>query len=509
MSSGDRMVDPTAWVASLHSILPLPPFVVKASPLLATASDAESGPFILLGVLLSLIVVYLAAKVGGELCARVNLPSVLGELVGGVIVGVSVLRIIVFPEGAADEAPSLIMNFLTATAGLSPEAASSVFSAQSEVISVLAELGVIILLFEIGLESDLKELIRVGPQAAAVAVVGVAVPFTAGTAGLIAIFGVPTIPAVFAGAALTATSIGITAKVLAELQRLSSREGQIIVGAAVLDDVLGIIVLAVVASLAKTGEIAIANVIYLIIGAAVFLIGSIWLGRLLSPFFVALVNRLQTRGQLLLSSLIVAFVLSYIGAAIQLEAILGAFSAGLILAETDKRQELEEQVLPVADILVPIFFVTVGARTDVSVLNPFNPDNREGLIIATFLIVVAILGKVVTGLAVFGQPGINRLAIGVGMIPRGEVGLVFVGVGSATGVLSKPLEAAIIVMVILTTFLAPALLRVVFQRSAEASLSTASPTAVLDGGGGPPLVVSSSGQQSVELEGVEATQEPQ
>jgi Kef-type K+ transport system membrane component KefB len=446
---------PTDWISTI-------PF----QPFLANAPNAEEAPLVLAGVLLSLVVIYLAAKVGGELCARVNLPSVLGELVGGVVVGVSALNLLVFPDGNP-ETTSLVVRLLESTAGLSLESAPSIFQAESEVISVLAEIGVIILLFEIGLESDLKELLRVGPQAATVAVVGVAVPFAAGTAGLILLFGVPTIPAVFAGAALTATSIGITAKVLAEIQRLSSREGQIIIGAAVLDDVLGIIVLAVVASLAKTGEIAVSNVIYLIVGAGVFLIGSILLGRLLSPYFVALVNRLQTRGQLLLSAMIFTFVLSYIGAVIQLEAILGAFAAGLILAETEKREQLAEQVLPVADMLVPIFFVTVGARTDVSVLNPFVPENREGLIIATFLVVVAIIGKVVTGLAVFGQPGVNRLAIGVGMIPRGEVGLVFVGVGSATGVLSKPLEAAIIVMVILTTFLAPALLRVVFQKGEE------------------------------------------
>jgi Kef-type K+ transport system membrane component KefB len=292
---------------------------------------------------------------------------------------------------------------------------------------------------------------------------------------------VPLIPAVFAGAALTATSIGITAKVLAELQRLNSREGQIIIGAAVLDDVLGIIVLAVVASLAKTGEVALSKVIYLIVGAAVFLIGSILLGRLLTPYFVALVDRLQTRGALLLSALIFTFVLAYIGAVIQLEAILGAFAAGLVLAETEKREELAEQVIPVADMLVPIFFVVVGARTDLGVLNPAIEANREGLIIAIFLIVVAILGKVVTGLAVFGQPGINRLAIGVGMIPRGEVGLVFVAVGSTTGVLSKPLEAAIIVMVILTTFLAPALLRFVFKDEPSESLAAPS-TPVKDEG---------------------------
>jgi len=431
-------------------------------PLLAEVNEAELGPLVLAAVLLSLIVVYLSAKLGGELCARINLPPVLGELVGGVIVGVSALHLIVFPEGGT--APgSVLMDFMQLTGGLEGDAIAAIFSSQSEVISVLAEIGVVILLFEIGLESDLKELIRVGPQAAVVAVIGVVVPFAAGTAGLIALFNIATVPAVFAGAALTATSIGITAKVLAEIQQLSSKEGQIIIGAAVLDDVLGIIVLAVVASLAKTGEIEITNVIYLVVSAAAFLIGSILIGRLLSPLFVSLVDQLRTRGQVLISSLIFAFALAYIAAAIQLEAILGAFAAGLILAETTKRKELEEQISPIADMLVPVFFVTVGARTDISVLNPLDPANRAGLVIASFLVVVAIIGKIITGFAVFGQPGINRWAIGIGMIPRGEVGLVFAGVGAASGVLSESLDAAIIVMVILTTFVAPPLLRVVFQ----------------------------------------------
>jgi Kef-type K+ transport system membrane component KefB len=432
-------------------------------PWLAEISEAEIEPLVMASVLLSLIVVYLAAKVGGELCARVNLPPVLGELIGGVVVGVSALHLIVFPEAGVNP-DSMLMDLVSWVTGIAPEdGLSRVFESESEALSVLAELGVIILLFEIGLESDLKELIRVGPQAAVVAVVGVVVPFAAGTAGLIGLFGVDTIPAVFAGAALTATSIGITAKVLAELQKLSSTEGQIIIGAAVLDDVLGIIVLAVVASLAKTGEIEILNVVYLVIGAAVFLVGSIFLGRLLSPYFVALVEKLRTRGQVLISSLIFAFVLSYIAAAIHLETILGAFAAGLILAETSKHKELEAQISPIADMLVPIFFITVGARTDISVLNPLDPNNRPGLIIASFLVVVAFVGKVVTGFVVFGQPGINRLAVGVGMVPRGEVGLVFAGVGAASGVLSESLDAAIIVMVILTTFLAPPLLRLVFE----------------------------------------------
>jgi Kef-type K+ transport system membrane component KefB len=204
-------------------------------------------------------------------------------------------------------------------------------------------------------------------------------------------------------------------------------------------------------------------VIYLIFSAGAFVIGSIVLGRFLSPFYVSLVNRMKTRGQLLLVSLSIAFVFAYIAQIIQLEAILGSFAAGLILAETEKRKELEDQVIPISDIFVPIFFVCVGAKTDLGVLNPLIPSNREGLIIAAFLIVVAIIGKVVTGFTLFGQPGLNKLAIGVGMIPRGEVGLVFAAVGAASGALDPATDAAIIVMVILTTFIAPPWLRIVFK----------------------------------------------
>lgn len=503
MFSSQLMADITAWVTLLAPRNSLP---LLAAATEATTNEAENSALVLAGVLLSLVVIYLASKIGGELCARINMPPVLGELVAGVVVGISALHLLVFPESGADVGSSMIVRFLESTAGLSSEAAGSVFQSQSEVISVLAELGVVILLFEIGLESDLKELLRVGPQATVVAVVGVVAPFATGTAGLVYLFNIPAVPAIFAGAALTATSIGITAKVLAELGRLSSREGQIIIGAAVLDDVLGIIVLAVVASLAKTGEIAIANVIYLIISAGVFLVGAILVGRFLSPYFVALVNEMKTRGQLLLTALIFAFLLSYIATVIQLEAILGAFAAGLVLAETEKQRELEEQVIPVADMLVPIFFIVVGARTDLSVLNPAVPANREGLILAIFLIVVAIIGKVVTGLTVFGQPGINRLAIGVGMIPRGEVGLVFASVGSASGALSPATEAAIIMMVILTTFVAPPLLRFVFQESE--AVSTESNIAALDGVSTGAMLVEQTANTQAESEDVETAQEP-
>ena len=440
--------------------------LVAPIPLLATV-EAENSPIVLAGVLLSLVVIYLASKLGAEVAKRFDFPPVLGELVAGVIVGVTALHLVVFPESGLSASDSVVMSVLQWINHLSPAALTSVFESQSEVISVLAELGVIILLFEIGLESDLRQLKEVGTQAVIVACVGVAVPFAAGTVGLMMLFNVPAIPAIFAGAALTATSIGITSKVLSELGQLKSKEGQIIVGAAVIDDVLGIIVLAVVASLAKTGEIDVANVIYLIVSATAFLIGSILLGGIFNKTFVAIVEKLKTRGNVVMPAFIFAFFMAFLGNAIHLEAILGAFAAGLVLDETDARNELDELVKPIADLLVPIFFVTVGARADLGVLNPTVPENRAGLLIAAFLMVVAIVGKVVTGWAVFGQPGINRLAIGVGMVPRGEVGLVFAGIGSASGVLDKPLEVSIIIMVILTTFLAPPFLRIAFGEPVE------------------------------------------
>ncbi|MBD2176981.1 cation:proton antiporter [Pseudanabaena sp. FACHB-1998] len=436
------------------------------SPLLATA-EAENAPIVLSSVLLSLVVIYLASKIGSEIAKRLDFPPVLGELVAGVLVGISALHLIIFPDSGLLVSDSLIMSGIQLLNHLSPEVLSQVFASQSEVISVIAELGVIVLLFEIGLESNLRDLKEVGIQAVVAACVGVAVPFAAGTVGLMMIFHVAAIPAIFAGAALTATSIGITSKVLSELGRLKSTEGQIIVGAAVIDDVLGIIVLAVVASLAKTGEIDVLNVVYLIVSATAFLVGAILLGGFFNKSFTAIVSKLETRGNIVIPAFIFAFFMAFIGNAIHLEAILGAFAAGLVLDESDARNELDELIKPIADLIVPVFFVTVGARADLTVLNPANPDNRAGLLIAIFLVLVAIAGKLVTGWAVFGIPNINRVAIGVGMIPRGEVGLVFAGIGSASGVLSKPLEVSIIIMVILTTFLAPPFLRLAFGQTKD------------------------------------------
>ncbi|NUN63239.1 cation:proton antiporter [Pseudanabaena biceps] len=435
-------------------------------PLIATVAS-DNAPIILSGVLLTLIVIYLASKVGSEIAKRLDLPPVLGELVGGVLIGVSALKLVVFPEGGIEASDSLIMSALQMLNQLTPDSVNSIFEQQSEVISVLAEIGVIVLLFEIGLESDIRQLKEVGIQAFVVAFIGVTAPFAAGTIGLMYFFHVAAIPAIFAGAALTATSIGITSKVLAEIGQLKSKEGQIIVGAAVIDDVLGIIVLAVVASLAKTGEVDITNVFVLLISAIAFLFGAILLGGFFNNTFESIVSKLKTRGNIVIPAFIFAYVMAFIGNAIHLEAILGAFAAGLVLDETDARKELDELIKPVADLLVPIFFVTVGARADLTVLNPMIPENRSGLLIATFLLLVAIAGKVITGWVVFGVPDVNRLAIGIGMVPRGEVGLVFAGIGTASGAIDKPLEVAIIIMVILTTFLAPPFLRIAFGKTKE------------------------------------------
>jgi Kef-type K+ transport system membrane component KefB len=438
---------------------------------------AENSQLVLAAVILSLIVIHSASKVGGEICVRLNLPPVLGELLGGTVIGISALRLLVFPGEEVAASSSNLIWFLQQTAGLQPAAATAVFQQQAEAISVMSELGVIILLFEVGLESSLTELLKVGWQALTVAVVGVVAPFLAGLLGMLYIFHVSPITAIFAAAALTATSIGITAKVLSQIGKIDTPEGQIIIGAAILDDILGLIVLAVVAGLSKTGTVDPLAISYLVVNATAFLVGAIVLGRWSTPFLIRIVDGLQTRGQLLVVGLMFALALAYIATAIHLEGILGSFAAGLVLAETEKKEGIVEDVTPLADFFVPIFFVVVGARTDLSVLNPLDPANQQGLLIALLLLVVAVLGKGITGLVVFGKPGINRLAIGVGMIPRGEVGLIFVSVGAVSGALPAATQAGIIVMVIVTTFLAPPLLRWAFDRSAGSpkTLGRASP----------------------------------
>ncbi|MGD1914369.1 MAG: cation:proton antiporter [Rivularia sp. (in: cyanobacteria)] len=403
----------------------------------------------------------------GEICTRLKLPTVLGDLVAGMLLGGSILGLLVFsPEGIG--ANQTFLKGLEFVTGADSGIVEQAYKFQmKDFLDESANIGLLTLLFTTGLESNLNELIRVGTQATTVAITGVTVPFVLGTLVLIKFFGIATIPALFAGAALTATSIGITAKVLQDIGNLQSEEGQIILGAAILDDILGIVVLAVVLSLVQTGEIEITNIIYLLVSAALFVLGAVFLNKIFGSIFVATIKKINNPAALMLLAIVFLNACAIIATAIGLEAILGAFAAGLVLGETEFQEKLQGLFEPFIFVYTTIFFVTIGAKIDLSVLNPTVAANQKGLIIAACLIVIAILGKIIAGFAVFTDKPINRLAIGTGMIPRGEVGLVFAGLGATTGALSNSLDAAIIIMVIVTTLIAPIMLRFVFPSSAK------------------------------------------
>ena len=375
-------------------------------------------------LLLGLVVVWLAAKLAGEGMERIGQTAVLGELLAGVVIG---------PGGL----------------GLVQE---------SEVIHALAELGVLILLFEVGLESDLGGLLRAGPQATLVAAVGVALPFAAGF-GVMQALGHPPLLAVFVGATLTATSVGITARVLADLGRLQDGAAAVVLGAAVVDDILGLIILAVVTGVAQTGGVSAGSIALLAAKALVFLVVALVLGRRLAPGLIGWIGRLQARGTLIVYSLVFAMALAALADRIGLATIIGAFAAGLVLATTERRAHIEERVKPVADLLVPVFFVTIGMKVEPALLNPFGEE--AGLGMALLLTVVAIVSKLATGLAVYRKT-VRRWVVGVGMVPRGEVGLIFAGAGLAAGVIDGGLYSALVVAVMLTTFVAPPWLKVLY-----------------------------------------------
>jgi Kef-type K+ transport system membrane component KefB len=331
----------------------------------------------------------------------------------------------------------------------------------------VSQLGLFALLFLTGLESDLDELVAVGVQASTVAVAGVVLPFALGTAGLYYLFHVPLIPAVFAGAAMTATSIGITASVFGELKWLKRKEGQIVIGAAVLDDILGIVILAVVVSLAGGGNLEIGPILKLVAAAVVFVVAAIGLSRTAAPGFDWLIDRLKAPGDVAVASFVVLTLCCFAATAIGLEAALGAFAAGLILSKSNHSHAIEAAVKPVVALFATIFFVLIGTGMDLSVLNPLDPANRPGLVVAAFLLVVAIGGKVAAGWCFLSKQPTQRLVVGLGMMPRGEVGLIFLGLGTQAKLLSPALEAAILLMVIGTTFLAPVLLRLVLAGKSD------------------------------------------
>jgi len=412
-------------------------------------SVEEVGHLSVQNFLLSLTLILVVSKLFGELFERLRLPSVLGELIAGIILGGSLLAVV-------------------------PSVAGQV---GYETFHLLAEIGVCILLFEIGLETDLGDLIKVGPASALVAVVGVVAPFVLGFFSVIMFqkFGLMnadpqllTIIAITVGATLTATSVGITARVLSDMNKLNTGEAKIILGAAVIDDILGLIILGVVSGLIEAfnagsdGGMSLTGIITITFKAFGFLFLSIFIGNLISKRVFNFVDKLRVRGILFLFALAFAFFYAYLANIVGLAPIVGAFAAGLVLRRINQFKIVEVNLRPVSDFFTPIFFVLIGAAVDIYVFNPFVDDNINILLIALILFIVAVIGKYISGYVVF-KKGINKVAVGIGMIPRGEVGLIFAQVGLNYGVFNSKLFSAVTVMVMLTTFVAPPLLQIAFK----------------------------------------------
>lgn len=420
----------------------------------ASQRSGEGDP--IASVILSLAAILVAAKVGGHFAANLGQPPVLGELVAGVLLG------------------NLTLAGLSWLDYLKTDAA----------VDMLSRLGVVLLLFQVGLESTVGQMLKVGLSSFLVATLGVIGPFVLGWGvGAWLLPSASIYAHIFLGATLTATSVGITARVVKDLGRSQSDEARVILGAAVIDDVQGLVILAVV-----TGIIAAANsgaalsygAIGVVVGKAMlFLFGSLVLGIYLSPRLFSLASKLQASGVLLAIGLAFCFVLAWLANAIGLAPIVGAFAAGLVLEDLHYRDfvdrgehTLDQLVEPIASFLVPIFFVVMGLRTD---LHAFAQPGVLGL--AAALTIAAIAGKQVCALGVVGH-GFDRLSIGIGMIPRGEVGLIFANIGLTLMVAGQPVVdrsvfSAVVVMVIATTLITPPALKWSFERFSRMSVLAA------------------------------------
>jgi Kef-type K+ transport system membrane component KefB len=370
-------------------------------------------------VLLDILILLVAAKVAAEVAERLRIPAVLGEIVAGIAIGPSALGLV----------------------------------KPSEVLHVLAELGVILLLVQVGMETDIKELGRVGRAAMSVAIAGVVAPFVLGWAATSALGHAGT-PAIFVGAALTATSVGLTARVFGDLRALATTEARIVLGAAVADDVLGLIILTVVSRIATTGSVSFASVSWVILVAVGFLVIAGAAGAFGAPkLFKMLHGRARSGGTLLAIALAFALGFSELALKAQLAPIVGAFLAGLALRRSEPGERIARELVPLGHVFIPVFFLEIGIETDLkAMLRP------SVLGLAAILFVIAVFGKIIAGW-VAGRGSVDRLLVGIGMIPRGEVGLIFASIGKGIGVLDGDLYAAILFVVLLTTVITPPILR--------------------------------------------------
>jgi Kef-type K+ transport system membrane component KefB len=431
----------------------------------AFAAPAESHGDPIAPTLLAVTAILVAAKLFGELSERCGFPSVLGELVGGILLGNLIL---LNPSWAFFE-PLRI----TPVQGYWPIAIDS-----------LARLGVIVLLFEVGLESTVKGMMKVGASSFIVAVLGVIAPMILGIGA--SWFFIKSIPMelsnaastgfnlfyvhLFIGSVLCATSVGITARVFKDLGRLQDKESQIVLGAAVIDDVLGLIVLAVVGGIVTAAEagrpVAFASVLRLVSISVLFLVGTLVLGIYLVPRIMKQVSKLRTSGVVVVAALVFAYILAYLANLAGLAPIVGAFAAGLLLEKVHFRGfrddvQLEQLIRPISTFLVPIFFVMMGIQVR---LESFANSSIMGL--AAGLTVAAIVGKQICGLGVL-EKNLDRLSIGIGMIPRGEVGLIFASIGKNLKVIDDAAFSAVVIMIIVTTLITPPLLTLALKRRAR------------------------------------------
>lgn len=375
--------------------------------------------------LAELALILIAARVAGELAERVRIPAVIGEIVVGIMLGPSVLRVL--DPGA---------HWTTGV-----------------VLELLGMLGAVLLLAEVGLELDLAGLAKVGPVAVAVAAIGVVAPMIGGT-GIAYAWGTPFGIALFVGGALAATSVGITARVFADLRMLATVDARIVLGAAVTDDVLGLLVLTAITPIATGDSMSALSLAGTLGGAVAFLVVGGAIGLMAVPAVVAWAHRAMPGAASTVSiGLGVLFVYSAGAEAVGLAPIIGAVLAGAALAKTDLHDEIASRLGGLSAFLVPVFFVSIGVQVDVKAFT-----SPSVLALAGTLTVVALVGKIVAG-APAKRAGADALAVGLGMIPRGEVGLIFIAVGQAAGVLDSKIAGALILAVLATTLIGPPLLR--------------------------------------------------
>ena len=379
-------------------------------------------------LLLQLLAIFVSAKVAGELFERVRLPSVLGEILAGVAFGPFALG------------------------WINP----------SDTIHSVAEIGAIFVLFSAGLETSPHDLIRVGRKALLVAVAGVVAPFVLGFAYM-KWLGDATSEAIFVGAAMVATSVGITARVLGDLRVLATRTARIILGAAVFDDILGMVLLAVVADLASGGRLEWLHLGVLVGEAAAFALFMIFVAPRIVRRIQPRMDRLSTQHAPLIVALALCLFLSWLSIKIGMAAIIGAFFAGLMFADYAPDWNLLPRVGGITEFLAPFFFFTIGSRLNVHLFG--------GNVLYTAIVIslLAIVSKVAgCGLPLWREGWLSALQVGVGMMPRGEVALIVALVGLRSQIVLPATYAIVVFMTAVTTILAPPLLRYLFRGEMKA-----------------------------------------